>query len=432
MSKLTSDIALLVIAEQFGTPLYVYDSRIIQAQYAALKSALAGSAEIFYSLKANPAIAVAAQLCLAGAGAEIASITELEVALAAGFAPQHIIFAGPSKTSAILARIIPQDLGAIVCESYEEFQQIVKLATACRKLTRVLLRVNPAFPVRQASLHMGGVASQFGMDEAWLMPLQHQFMPNEYVKIVGLHVFCATRILDADVFLYHTEQILSLATRWSNAWRLPISLLDIGGGIGVPLFAGEASFDLQKVNQKLPAMLNIFRARHAGVRIILESGRYLVAEAGVFITRIIASKKSQGKHFLITDGGMHCHLSAAGYGTVLQRNFPLKLLTKRSPVGSGQQRWHIVGPLCTPADVIGRNVEWADAQCGDCVMVEKSGAYGATASPGHFLGYGFPAEVILTATGARLIRQRDSPDDILRAQRFILKQEINHERYMPV
>lgn len=164
----------------------------------------------------------------------------------------------------------------------------------------------------------------------------------------------------------------------------------------------------------LSPIINTYKKTHTNKRIILESGRYLVAESGVFVTRIQNIKKSRGIDFIISDGGMNCHLTAAGFGSMLKRNFPIKLLTKTH--SKKMTKYHITGPLCTPADTLGLDVDLPEAKIGDYIAIFASGAYGPTASPVLFLGHGYPAEVMLTSDNIKLIRERDFEKDFLRKQ----------------
>jgi len=404
-----SNEKLLEAAELFGTPCYFYDRRLIERQYIMLRDGLS-DVDIFYSLKANPNLMIAKLFNQLGAGVEVCSGVELETALRAGFSPDNIIFVGPTKKTADIVTALNHRIYAIVCESKEEVTQIDALAKARNEIAYIAIRVNPAFRVREASLKMGGIPSQFGIDQEELFGDKSFFLAKKNLIIRGIHVFNGTRILNAAAFVENTQKIVELVKELEEAWRISFSLIDVGGGIGVPYFKNEKEFPVSELKKLIPMLRS-----YASTRIILESGRYLTADAGVFMTRIESIKTSRGVQFLITDGGMNCHLTAAGYGSLLKRNFPMRLLTKRKP--TQYHRYHITGPLCTPADTIGQHVELPEAKRGDYIAILASGAYGPTASPVLFLGHGYPAEVFCDDEKLHLIRERDTGDDFLRKQR---------------
>jgi len=410
------DASLAAVVKTYSTPLYVYDTHVIEKCYMTLKESLGNVPHIYYSLKANPAVAIAHVLQKLGAGVEVCSGAELELAIMAGFSPDKIIFVGPAKKTAELARAIQLRIRAIVCESEEEFLLINELAKTGSVVANVALRINPAFAVRNASLRMGGVPSQFGMDEEKIFEKRDFFMNKKHVHVIGIQVFSATRILNEDILLENTKNILALFKHLSATWKVNFSFLDIGGGFGVPYFRDEKPIHFFKLRHQLEPLLKTFKEKNPDVDLIVESGRYLVAESGVFVSRIVSIRESRGVRFLITDGGMNCHLTAAGYGSLVKRNFPIRLLGDRSSFE--EYRYHITGPLCTPTDLIGRDVLLPEAKIGDCVVIESSGAYGPTASPVYFLGHGYPAEVLLQNGEALLIRQRDHFQDFLHRQYF--------------
>lgn len=402
---------LMSAANTFGTPLYVYDSEKIKMCYAELKKSFEQKVDIFYSLKANPNLSISKLLNQLGAGAEVCSGVELQTALLAGYSPDKIIFVGPAKKIEEIVLALEKEIYAIVCESKEELLLINELAKTRSQVANIAIRINPAFTVRDASLKMGGVPSQFGIDQEIFFKDKSFLLNKPHLNIKGIHIFNGTRILNVETFVENTKNILLLADELEKEWGLSFDFVDIGGGIGVPYFKGESHFDLVKLKQFIFPIIEV----HQNRRIILESGRYLVADSGVFITEIKIIKESRGSQFLITDGGMNCHLTAAGYGSMLKRNFPIKLLSKNKT--QIKNKYHITGPLCTPADTIGCDVDLPEAMAGDYIAIFASGAYGPTASPILFLGHGHPAEVMLGHDMHKLIRERDFAEDFLRKQK---------------
>ncbi len=411
-----SEKTLMQIAEEAGTPLYVYARETIEKQYINLKNGLTDEVDIFYSLKANPNLAVSSLLNDMGAGAEVCSGVELEIALLAGYSPENIIFVGPAKKPEEIMRALEKRIYAIVCESKEEVTLINELAQARSEVANIAIRVNPAFTVRGASLKMGGVPSQFGIDQEELFENKKFFLEKSHIRIRGIHVFNGTRILNIETFLENTKNIFMLSDQLAEKWSVTFDCVDIGGGIGVPYFKNEKHFDIEQLKKAGRKLILSYKKDHQNVRIIMESGRYLVGDSGIFMSRIDCIKKSRGKDFLITNGGMNCHLTAAGYGSFLKRNFPLRLIAKEK--SNQKKTYHITGPLCTPADTIGQDVELPEANVGDYIAVLASGAYGPTASPVLFLGHGHPAEVLFDQGEIRFIRDRDCVKDFLRKQKI--------------
>jgi len=412
------DSVLRKVAHQFGTPLYIYDNEEIEGNYLSLKKSFSNQVDVFYSLKANPNLAIATIFRQLGAGAEVCSLTELKIALLAGYRPRDIIFVGPAKKPEEIVCALENKIYAIACESIDEFNLINELAKTRSVVANIAIRINPAFSIRNASLKMGGVPSQFGIDQVDVFKNKKFFLEKNNINIIGIHVFSGTRILEYSTLIDNTRNIFALSDALSTDWGVHFQMVDIGGGIGVPYFKNETKFDMAMLHKSIHPLLADYSS-HRKMRVILESGRYLMASAGIFVTRIDYIKESQGVKFLITDGGMNCHLTAAGYGSLLKRNFPIKLLSES--ISTNNETYHITGPLCTPADVIGRAVELPEAKTGDYIAIDASGAYGPSASPVLFLGHGYPNEVLMYKDKLQLIRERDTPDDFLRKQ-FILTQ----------
>ena len=237
-------------------------------------------------------------------------------------------------------------------------------------------------------------------------------MPS--VALVGVHVYMGTRILSEDVVAENTERILDLAERISTELGFPLEVVDIGGGLGVAYFDGERDLDPQLVADAVNKSAVPFRERFPDTRLIMELGRYLAAPAGMYVIRVRSVKTSFGERFAVADGGTHHHMAAVGIGSFVKRNFPISKVAGDS--GAVLEPWHITGPLCTPNDTLGKNVLIPPLGPGDLIAVGRSGAYGPTASPVHFLSHGAPAEVLVAAGRAHLIRRRDQVEDLLEKQ----------------
>jgi diaminopimelate decarboxylase len=413
-SHAVQGIAVTELAERFGTPLYIYDGEIISRQYRGLRDRLHPQVEIFYSLKANPNISVCALLHSMGARAEVSSLTELITAQRAGVPADQIMFLGPGKGRAEITACLKEDI-TVICESLGELALIGEVAAGLGTTARVLLRINPSFAVKGGGLTMGGKPRQFGIDEEALAAAPDIAGRHPSVRLCGFQAYMGTRFLTEDVVVENTERILELAERLSQRLAVPLEVVDVGGGLGVAYFAGERDLDPAVLTERLNPVFDRFRDRHPQTRLVLELGRYLVGHSGLYAVEVRYVKESMGERFAVADGGTNHHMAAVGIGSFVKRNFPMRLLNRDG--GAATAKWNVTGPLCTPNDTIGKAIELPeDLRPGDIVGVERSGAYGPTASPVYFLSHGYPAEVLVHSGQARLIRARDDAESMLAAQ----------------
>lgn len=415
------DIEYEELAERFGTPLYVYDGDVLAGTVSALREALHPALEIFYSLKANPNISVFDVLRAGGARAEVSSLVELRTALAAGVSPADVVFLGPGKSERELLACLEAGVYAIVCESFAELEEIERLAAARGTVQRVLLRINPECAIGGSRLTMGGKPRQFGIDEAQVLSAGNLAKKYRYADVAGIHAYLGTRILDSEVVGKNTRYILDLADRVAASTGIRLDAVDIGGGLGVGYFEGERDIDPAEFAAQINPHLEAFAAEHPDTRLLMESGRYLAARAGVYVLGVRYVKQSMGERFAIADGGTHHHMAAVGIGSFVKRNFPAVLLSRRAErageLGEAQA-WNVTGPLCTPNDSILKHASLPPLVPGDLLGILCSGAYGPSASPGLFLSHGFPAEVLVMDGVAHLVRRRDEPEDLIRPQQL--------------
>ncbi|MEU8238966.1 type III PLP-dependent enzyme [Actinoplanes missouriensis] len=403
------------LVERFGTPLYVYDGDVLLRTLSALSGALHPAVETFFSLKSNPNVSVFATLREGGARAEVSSLVELRTALLAGAEPQNIIFLGPGKSDDELIACLRAGIYAIVAESFDEVDRIDRLAGERGVRQRVLLRINPVLTIRGSRLTMGGRPRQFGIDEAQVLAAGDLSSRWRNAVPSGVHVYMGTRILDADVIGRNTRYILDLADRVATATGIPLEAVDIGGGLGVAYFDGEEDLDEKRVAECVNPLIEDFARTHPGTRLLMESGRFLTARAGVYVVSVRYVKESMGTWFAVADGGTNHHMAAVGIGSYTKRNFPVVLLNRPHDDGAPGP-WTVTGPLCTPNDTLLKGAVLPPLREGDLLGVTRSGAYGPSASPGLFLSHGFPAEVLVRDGEAHLVRSRDLPDDLLRRQ----------------
>ncbi|MGE7934840.1 diaminopimelate decarboxylase [Viridibacillus arvi] len=411
------------LAEKYGTPLYIYDGQEISNIFLELKNNITKHLEVFFSLKSNPNISVYNLLKSLGAKAEVSSLTELKTVLMANTDPENIIFLGPGKSEEEITSCIDHSIYAIVCESFQELELINKIASIRKKRARVAIRVNPTFSIKGSRLAMGGKPRQFGIDEE--IVFQNLALLKSYgnVDIIGIQVYMGTRILDENVICQNTINILKLAVRFSEQTGLALQFVDIGGGLGVPYFSNEEELNIQKLGKQLSPIINDFKDSFPNTKLAMEVGRYLVAKSGMFVSKVNYIKKSREENFIITDGGTNCHMAAVGIGSFVKRNFPMKNLTNLNEADI--DTYNVTGPLCTPNDVVGKNVELSKVQRGDLIGILQSGAYGPSASPGLFLSHGFPAEVLIHSGKHYLVRRRDNSEDIIGKQ-ILVNEKIFH------
>jgi diaminopimelate decarboxylase len=406
------------LAEHFGTPLYVYDGDALTQSLTELRDALHPALEVFFSLKSNPNISVFRVLRDAGARAEVSSLAELHTVIMAGAPAADIIFLGPGKSDRELAACLDAGIYAIVAESFDEVDRIDHYAAERGTRQRVLLRINPACAVSGSRLTMGGKPRQFGIDEAEVLAARNLTARYRHAEVAGIHVYLGTRILEPEVVGKNTRYILELADRVAYATGIPLQAVDVGGGLGVAYFDGEEDFSPAAVAKEVNPPLEDFARSHPGTRLMLESGRYLTAHAGVYVISVRYVKKSMGELFAVADGGTHHHMAAVGIGSFVKRNFPVRLLNREPSGEEGRvQDWTVTGPLCTPNDTLLKHAALPPLRVGDLLGITRSGAYGLSASPGLFLSHGFPAEVLVREGVAHLVRCRDALEDLMRNQR---------------
>jgi diaminopimelate decarboxylase len=414
---LIGGIAVSELAFRYGTPFFAYDASVIDRKWDLLRTTLPLEFSIYYSVKANPSQAILKHFLAKGAGLEIASAGEFYQARSAGCPPEKIFFAGPGKTEAELDLVLGEGIGEVHLESMREAERVAAIGRRRGIRPRVALRVNPAGEAEGGAMRMGGRPAPFGVDEENLDESLAELLSMDALEIAGIHVFTGTQILDFEILLNQYRKGLDIARRAARILKKPLATLDFGGGLGIPYFAHEKSLDDGKLGEGLGALIQSVREDpwFSGTRFFLEPGRYLAGEAGIYVSRINDVKNSRGKKFLIVDGGMNHQLAASGnLGQTIKRNYPVAVLNK---LGSPKSEVaDVVGPLCTPLDVLARGISLPQAAAGDLVGVFQSGAYARSSSPLGFLSHPTPPEIWIDNKTHRLIRRRGEPADYLRDQ----------------
>ena len=374
------------------TPFYAYDRSLLQARVAELREALPPSVKLHYAMKANPMPAVVGFMAGLVDGIDVASAGELQVALNAGADPQEISFAGPGKKSAELR----QSVAAGVLINLESFREVNELAAISADLglpARVAVRVNPDFELKGSGMKMGGGPKQFGVDVEQMPALMADICAAG-LQFEGFHLFAGSQNLKAESICEAQRKSYELALRLSDLAPAPVRFLNLGGGFGIPYFPGEQRLDLAPIGDNLASIVERAGRELPQAGIVIELGRYLVGEAGVYVARVVDRKISRGQVFLVVDGGLHHHLSASGnFGQVIRKNYPVAIGNRMN--GGGHEVVSVVGPLCTPLDLLAERMLLPVAQVGDLVLVFQSGAYGASASPQAFLGHPGCSEILV-------------------------------------
>lgn len=376
------------LVERAGTPLFVYDFAIVADRVARLRAAFPGI-DLHYAIKANPYAPLLAAIALLVDGLDVASAGELEraVVVKPGGA---ISFAGPGKRDAELAAAIRAG-ATLNLESEGEADRALAIASDLGATPRLAVRVNPDFELKGSGMKMGGRASPFGIDAARVPALVKRIIAAGS-DWRGFHIFAGSQALDSAAIIETQAATLALANRLADEAGAVPPLVNLGGGFGIPYFAGDTPVDVARIGAALGQAMTKLASPDA--RYALELGRWLVGECGVYLTRVIDRKDSQGQTFLICDGGLHHQLAASGnFGTVVRRNYPLALADRigAEPV----ETVNVVGPLCTPLDRLADQVALPRAEPGDVIAVFLAGAYGLSASPTAFLGHPAPAELLV-------------------------------------
>jgi len=386
-------IGLARLAARVGqTPFYAYDRGALTARVAELRRHLPPAIALHYAMKANPMPAVVQHMAGLVDGIDVASGGELRVALDTGMAARHISFAGPGKSDAELACAVAAGV-VLNLESAAEMHRVLAIGTRLGLRPQVAVRVNPDFELKSSGMKMGGGPKQFGVD-AELVPAMLAEMATLALDFHGFHIYSGSQNLKVEALLEAHVNTFALALRLAQHAPRPLRSLNIGGGFGIPYFPGESRLDLAAVGTNLAQLLPDVLRQLPQVQVVIELGRYLVGEAGVYVSRVVERKVSRGQVFLVTDGGLHHHLAASGnFGQVIRKNYPV-VVGSRVAAGA-RERASVVGPLCTPLDVLADQMELASAEAGDLVAVLQSGAYGLSASPAAFLSHPAALEVLV-------------------------------------
>ncbi len=374
------------------TPFYAYNRQLLNERMQQLRQFMPKDLKIHYAMKANPMPALVQHMANITDGFDLASAGEMKVALDTTMPPQNISMAGPGKRPEELSQAIAAGI-TINVESEHELELITHISEQLNTQAHVALRINPAFELKSSGMKMGGGPKQFGIDEEEIPSILQQ-IKNSSLDFQGFHIFSGSQNLKAESIIEAQQKSLELADRLSQDCCILLKKLNIGGGYGIPYFPGEQPLDIEQVGKQLDKNLSKFKQNHPDTEVIIELGRYLVGEAGIYVCKIIDKKISRGQTYLVVDGGLHHHLAASGnFGQVIRKNYPVIIGNKLH--SEETEIVNIVGPLCTPLDILADKMTLPHAQIGDYVVVFQSGAYGYTASPHKFLSQPECLEVLV-------------------------------------
>jgi len=386
-------IELNQLANRIGqSPFYAYDRQILSQRMSELRKQMPSSLKIHYAMKANPMPALVQHMAGIVDGFDLASAKEMQTALDTTMPAQQISMAGPGKRPEEIKQAIAAEITLNV-ESANELETIAKISNQTGIQAHVALRINPAFELKSSGMKMGGGPKQFGIDEEQLPGiLKHLKTLN--LDFIGFHIYSGSQNLKAESIIEAQQKSLSLANKLSDLCPTAIKKLNLGGGYGIPYFPGETPLNTELIGEQLNISMDQFKISHPKTEIVIELGRYLVGEAGVYVCQVIDKKVSRGQTYLIVNGGLHHHLALSGnFGQVIRKNYPVAIGNKMQ--SSEMETVNIVGPLCTPLDILADKLHLPRAEVGDFVVIYQSGAYGYSASPHQFLSQPLCAQVIV-------------------------------------
>ena len=394
---LVGGLPLSRLAARVGqTPFYAYDRGLLTLRVAQLRQALPATIKLHYAMKANPMPALVGHMATLVDGIDVASGGELKVALDVGADPQHISFAGPGKSLADLRQAAAAGI-LVNIESFREARELTAIERKTGYRARVAVRVNPDFELKSSGMKMGGGPKPFGVDAEQVPDLLAE-IDRCGLAFEGFHLFAGAQNLKPEAIVEAQCKSYELALRLAESAPSPVRFLNLGGGFGIPYVPGDQPLDLTPIGANLAAIAERAARDLPQAELVLELGRYLVGEAGIYVARVVDRKVSRGQVFLVTDGGLHHHLSASGnFGQVIRKNYPVAIGNR---MNSGMdheahENASVVGPLCTPLDLLADRMQLAVAEPGDLVVIYQSGAYGFTASPQAFLGHPACVEVLV-------------------------------------
>lgn len=405
-------VSVSELTAKYGTPLYIYDAEIIRRQFSKVRQVFDDRVHILYALKANPNIAIARTLLNEGAGLEVASEGELLMGVAAGFEGDNIQFAGPGKSYSDLQRACELEISSVNIESLSEAKRIVEVLESRNLRANVSIRVQQKTSLSGSRMRMSGGSSKFGVPEDQVSEVVKFLVCQERISFRGLHTYAGTQCFDSDAWVGNAERLIKLANELESEGLCDVQQLNFGGGFGVEVFDSDKPFDLASAANGLNELIIADTNRNR--KYFIELGRYLTANSGIYLLKVLEHKQNQETQHMIVDGGMNHNAAAAGIGSIVKRNFPIVLANRLND--ESEVSYSIGGPLCLPSDQLAENCMLPKVNSGDLLAILVSGAYGLTYSPTLFLSHPVPGEVLVNKGDYSLIRSPGKPEDFLTSQ----------------
>lgn len=385
------------IATQHGTPCFVYFMDDARARVESLRAAFQGLFGVSYAMKCNPHPAILARMQRWVDTLDVSSLGELRSAVNMGWDASKISFTGPAKQEADLTFSVECGIGEVVLESVREALLLDRAAEARGRVQPVLVRIAPKHVPKGFGVNMAGRPCQFGIDEEDVDAALREIRALKHLSLIGFHIYSGTQCLKPEAIAENYLNFMEIFRRVCGDHDITPQKLIFGSGLGIPYHEADTPLALSSVAERVLPALRQFKAeaRFGHSTLLLETGRYLIGEAGIYLTRVVNRKQSRGAQIATFDGGMNHHLGACGHlGMVLHRNYRIFKVAPDDPEGA-EQPFDLYGPLCTTIDVLGRGVKLRGLEVGDVIGVHCSGAYGITASPARFISHGYPHEVIV-------------------------------------
>ena len=389
---------LAAIARKHGTPCFAYDLDAIAARAKFIQESFPADLRCSYAVKANPNLELLRRISRHVECMDISSGGELLRLQAIDWDLSRASFTGPGKSDVELTAAIECGVGHIVVESVEEASRISVLAGGRNQIQPILARISPTSMPAGFGVKMSGKATPFGIDEEEAEVAVAAILKLQNIRFDGFHIYSGTQCLKASALVENYANFARIFRALSAGFDLRPRQLIFGSGLGVPYYSDDQPLDLPMVAKGMDAALQTLREdpRFSQTSFLLELGRYLVGEAGYYLTKVTRVKASRGVKIAICDGGMNHHLAACGHmGTVIHRNYRMFRVPSDCRDAKGTTEiYDVVGPLCTSIDRLGHNAWLAPLKADDVIAIECSGAYGLSASPIHFISHS-PAREIL-------------------------------------
>ncbi len=407
------DVPLAAIAASAGTPCFVYSRATIEHHYDRLTEAFAGTdLLVCYAMKANSNLAVLDVLRRRGSGFDVVSGGELRRALKAGADPRRIVFAGVGKSAEEMALALDAGILMFNVESAPELDLLERVAKGRRRRADIALRVNPDVDARTHSyISTGKKRSKFGIDLAAAAAIARTLPGRRWIRMIGVHAHIGSQVTEVGPHAEALRRILRFAVK-AKGYGNPVSILNMGGGFAAHYRGGEAKPASDFARVLVPPV------RRAGLRLVMEQGRFIVANAGVLLARVLFVKTSGGKRFVIVDAAMNDLLRPALYGAH-HRVWPVEAPFPESEAAGREEDTlpcDVVGPVCESGDFLAKDRRLPPVREGDLLCVYSAGAYGMVMSS-NYNSRPRAAEVMVSGRGFRVVRRRETFADLVRGER---------------